>query len=1231
MDPKKGLEQLKQLGITVPARWVTILTVLGPLLLAAAAVAWVLWSKRKKTAAAPPPVELRADASAPPTLGARQLRKAWLRFLGSLPTIYRRSILNFDHFVVLGAASVGKSRVIDLYSDWRRQAKHFLQSQSFDPDLQVYLGSGSVVTELPARIALDHGAACRRALERLWRPLYRRRSPTVVVVVDAVRLRDAVADDVVDLADRLRGKIDLLAAIRGRAVEVRVVLTHLDEWPGFDELGALCREEGIPLVIPWDSSPDAPRGPKQITDWLEAARGHLPRALVKRSSADFRKIVQFLRRAPEIAPSLARFVEALFAHDPIARDPLPGGIHLATEPAAAPNPLVHVETPAPGPDPRVRHAALAIAAATLVVGYLTAAYREQRVAADAATHALEQYDPSAVGTDPERARRQAIGAFAWNSRGLLQHAPDYFAAARAKLRDQFSATVRQGTLVPRLRTVAQRGVLEEGELPSPWRRSLYFLALIHDGRRDAMHILEPQRLAIWSKMTDLEPELIRDYLASTDEAWREPVAFDLAGRDIDARDTVAFWASFLHDLEEATASGSIRRADLVALQTRAADLAAAIDRFEHDDVTGAILANLAEATGWATSKDPGVARMRDAYTERYGGFLANVAASDVFGQREAMRDVLRRVAEAKIEPTRATTADELDTRLRAIAAAPLDPTATRVISLKLAGQEYTFDAKRWAEALREGSASEQVAAFLRPRSEEDRSIFFGAGKDEDLRPVTWNAANDGTALFVGKGTIDARYSRGAYDKHVREPVLRLGEALGKVKLADDLQQSLRSLVRDQVKAYAGEYAAQLVRFFRSFGVRASSQEELRVVLAQMVADTSPFADFVAAVDRQVAVQADAPELEPMGEALADFAGLHRVLDASSGAAEIGKYREILRQMLGDLGPADPTAPPAASASEPPTLEKTLTQVGQLVLKSVRGEKGAYPPMVRDWLASVHLPDWQQLPFLAPVDALVRIGLVDIDREVNRVWNRDMIPELSRLADKFPFDATATEEVSPDDLEALFHPQRGRFFDLFRRFFEPVSGVSDGRPFEELPSLKGRISYPTRMYPVVNAVAGLSSRLWDATGRATPIDVKIGTVAFEQGSNANAVPTLAFLSVGDVSVFNFNQKPAVSTLRYDWVHEQPAQVGVQLTNVDTKEQQIPRPIAVDPSHWSLVRLLSLAEARPAKQPKDATVYTWSVGPANDPVHVRYLVLGAPFDAFGVVAQLVKGPKPAKAAE
>ena len=106
---------------------------------------WRRKRKARKTAVAEAPKTLAAEAEElepeRPAIPKSSLVVVWKSFLKGIPGKFRRSIMLYQPFVVLGDSGSGKSLLINNYTDWQGQARQFYPSHTQDPILQVYLGS----------------------------------------------------------------------------------------------------------------------------------------------------------------------------------------------------------------------------------------------------------------------------------------------------------------------------------------------------------------------------------------------------------------------------------------------------------------------------------------------------------------------------------------------------------------------------------------------------------------------------------------------------------------------------------------------------------------------------------------------------------------------------------------------------------------------------------------------------------------------------------------------------------------------------------------------------------------------------------------------------------------------------------------------------------------------------------------------------------------------------------
>jgi hypothetical protein len=610
--------------------------------------------------------------------------------------------------------------------------------------------------------------------------------------------------------------------------------------------------------------------------------------------------------------------------------------------------------------------------------------------------------------------------------------------------------------------------------------------------------------------------------------------------------------------------------------------------------------------------------------------------------------------------------------------------------------------------LRDSSAAILVAQLVSP---DGGSIFFDPADDDELRPVVWNAHGTDGAIIRGKGVFERRTTKAAFDARVRKVVALLAQLLADMHVPAVLKSPLMSTVRRQVAQYGAEYRRVAAGFLGSFGVNASSVEELRVALGVMSSQSSTFDEFIDILDENTHLEPDdvatdgddgggdpksgadksggskggdsksgggksgdsksggdkkagssksggdkkaggkgkaqsSPGgedaqymLEPIYDELREFDSWH--VAVGEGGKERDTYKQIATQLLADLqGKEDAQggkddgnkgdaqggnkgdaqgakgdAPASDGAAAASSLERELTPAGRAALATIRGDKGSYDAMVKAWARKALLTADQSAPFLAPFNQLMKVGQSNIEDVIRRAWNTQIYPPVKEISAKFPFDRTSETTATPSEVTALFHPIDGKFFLLFRAYVEPISVIGNG-PFRERSSARG-LRVPPDLYPTANAVGALAAKLWDDKGASRRFEVRVTTVPFDNGPSRRYVPTLVHLAVGDASIHNFNQKPVTQSLAFNWTKDETAAIGLQVTDVDTKDTSYPSPLLAPGTFWRFLRLLKLASVKPAKDGEGVDQYEWLLpisDGSSDKMKARLLIAGDPFRPF-----------------
>ncbi|MGH7297345.1 MAG: hypothetical protein ACRELB_20575, partial [Polyangiaceae bacterium] len=246
----------------------------------------------------------------------KTLARVWKEFLKQIPSEFRRSILAYPTVVVMGEAGSGKSSLIGKATDWKGQAAQFYPSYTADPSLQIYLGSRTLVEEIPAALLFDVKPAARASLIKHWKPLFKHRDPIVVITLSASALRSATPDSLRTLAQMIRGKVNVISRLRKKPVKIRIVLTHMDQVDGYLAFSQFLERQGIPVRLDIGES-----AAKSLDTLLVPYEKYLPLALTTLQSKAYLKVLTFLSKAPATFAFLGILLDTLRAADPLSAEP----------------------------------------------------------------------------------------------------------------------------------------------------------------------------------------------------------------------------------------------------------------------------------------------------------------------------------------------------------------------------------------------------------------------------------------------------------------------------------------------------------------------------------------------------------------------------------------------------------------------------------------------------------------------------------------------------------------------------------------------------------------------------------------------------------------------------------------------------------------------------------------------------------------------------------------------
>ncbi|MCX4244137.1 hypothetical protein [Paraliomyxa miuraensis] len=1046
-----------------------------------------------------------------PSVGAR-LRSVWVPFYAKIP----RRAEHYPTFVVMGEAGVGKSHLIRSRVDWRGQVNQYNPAAYQNPLVQLYLGSEVVVHELSAPLLRDVSSTTKRALRQLWRNAGP--SMTVVLVLDARTLATTPPEDLRTLAQLVRGKIGLFPRRVAKAVDVRVCLTHLDSFSGYEEFAAVVgtHEKGIELELLGSEYVDAQA-------LVAAYDAHLAHALTSRTGDEFARLVGFydilgglVRTLPPLLTSLRGeawhdtrippselYLGSIVPHSHVG-DPFEADAGLVVASIARYN-------------RRTLLGATALGAATMSVVAGVSLWHLQRVGeAEAAVDAHDRKQDDSRRANPEErlAAEDATRAIARMVESEVLWLRWAQIDRKRTIADHFEHTVRTEYLLPWLEDESW------GEDGADRVTLLYVASLIHGtrGGQLGLHIQDNARW--WAKELGLSESMVTYYVQSSDEL--DPAGVELP-EHIDRR-TGREWIE--HQERLCAAFG----------RTEGTLSVEAIDALrEQPELRSQAEYEALERTRLLLEADPLLALPLEPILGTLDAEVVAEAYEDLVEVSEAVDEL----TEPMPPMPQGGGLGQLLARLDAIERWRAAHQEVSSVVDRTCEQERGTAVALMARSRAHDVIEQVLEGIPRERLNDGRAFF-----DESERLL-----DEGAVRGYGGGattTIPGHYTKSAFEDHVEPVLAHASDTLPTLELEAADRARVQRAIKDTVTAYARAYRDALVTYYLGFEFNPGSRVALPFALKALTQPSSWFTDFLTTVTHNAALTLpDDQYHEPLKRALEVFGPLTALLAEKDGAIPgLEPYTAIIAELLPLMEGSG--APPA----EGDRLEERLSGLGKLVLHTAQGKEVDRRAVVTEWLEGAQLDYGWHDPFDAPIEQVYRYGARDVEDEIEEAWVDEVRPVVQPLLATYPFDGAAMQDARVSDIEALVREQ-GKEPGEFWAVLDRLVGPAMQRKKEHRVMLDG-IPAPMGMLEMVRDLEDLSAALWDGDGKPVPLLVRIEPAALPTKEYEGRVASMAYLSAGGSAVYAFNQRPEAQTLPLRWWDQGEAILSLELTAPGTED-------------------------------------------------------------------------------
>ncbi len=1082
----------------------------------------------------------------------------WKKFIRQIPPESRSTISSYQHFIVLGNAKSGKTDLIHGLIEQSQDLYPFDTSFTSDPDLQFYLGPNQVIQEISFSALEDRSIRIRKKMIRLWKKLYVRRDPIVIITYNCFSNERENLRDLNRLAQLISGKISLLSEITKKPLKVRVALTHLDKIPGYLEFARFLKQENLTFNINLSSDFESNTLEASLKKFFDE---YITLMLTSTSNHDFSKILTFSKELPLHFHSIEEFLRALVARvsyaSSIEIDKLSFTSNM--ESSTSFNPFQWTKLPSMQiffRYPMLKHQLASACLFLLFTSILLHFYFQQRNELVLAKKGVDQLNLLQYNSFQEKVVPSYAALFNKNPASFLAYVtPNFFGVKLDNAKNKLADHIRKHYIEREFRKAALES---KGEL-----KCLYFHGLMHASRDNNLgrFILENSK-----KMADalgIQENLVKAYVNSCTENHDYSTALNL-NKVNPFIPLTSFnpWLNFLKKIQEISAQTIFVEHNFEEIVKEAEKLFAAVNYLNNDSLPFAIATLLEEEYGSdKSSENIQVIRWVGDNIDALSSFLLFIKLTttmpiDVEGMNIAQFFT-------KIKKMSALTSRENQT-----------------YNFALKDELFSFDTKPWTDLVVAHNVERGIQNYIVANNNSGGAIFFKNTTEapEPLPPIF----NGQFPYFITPVIIPGRYTRLEYENKVRSTAEKLAHLVDTLAVNPEEKKRFTTFLIHEVINYMKQSQECYTKYFDACDIKNGSMDSLKIVLEDLTHASSSFLDFLKFVQYQTgAFSEPVITLRNMRE-LNQFEFLNYILTQNEGVAPFAEYQKIMEQIVRDLD-ADLTM-------EDPefhfVLKPYLTNTAKISSNILQNNSKSYVNKTKECLNSLGVPENHQLVFQKPILQLYKMGLGDLKRGVEQVWIMRFQSPIESVLSKFPFNPNGLEIASFDEIDKTLNP-KGEFYRTVNDVMSTCLKKNDGtwRPLDAQ-----NIQLSDSIYTTLNRIEGISTLLWDKEGNPQSINLSIKSVPFVQSPQENPVVVLSYLVLGDQYIRNLNQTPSWQNIKVDWWKGDSCTIGIELMNKYTNSKTY-KSIQKSNSQWNFFELLREARG------DDGNILTWKLASDN----------------------------------
>lgn len=1082
-----------------------------------------------------------------------RLLRIWRKFFRQIPREFRSTLKTHQHFLLMGDEKSGKTDLVQGIIEQSQSIYPFEVEYTKSSEIQFYLGPKQIVQELSLAAIQDRTVELRRSIIHLWKRLYAKEPPIVVISYNPFSESAKDLKEVNRLARLIAGKLTLLSQISKSPLNVRISLTHLDKIKGYLPLAQFIKQHNITFEIPLTSDFESETLQQSISQFRDE---YLSLILTSTSAENYMEILHFFNEVEKLFSTVEEFLRILTSGEesPVELEKLTFASNC--EPYTSFSSFDWAPTCSNSiffRHPMLKHQVASGALLLVCLGLVLNNFNKDRKQISLSQKGVN----SILLMQPEHFVSKVIPKIETINRSrpqekYLSFLPRFYQKKLRNTNQALAYRIRQHILEPTLRRLILKKSDHELSI-------IYMLGLLHATKDNPLgeHILE--NTFDWAKATDLDESLITSFVHFSNEAGSEPIQIDYIDQiniSTPLTDT-APWIEFLERFKHIVSQSILTSHDPLEIKQEASSLLSAYRKIKNDPHAFKVASFLKGTSSrmldsfeknmklltWINEEKDSLEQLLTFICDTYPN-IPNISELNISEFFTVLQDVAK-IREKKCYPYKT----------------------------EIKGKTFEFNPNQWVNLSVTHIIEDLIHKYDIYNRDTQGSIFFK--RTAPLADIIFDSYRKEFPYFKKPIVIPGRFSRLAFEKNVRGTTESLLSLLDDLPINSEDKDRFQKFVHQEVDSYAKQYQKEYERVYEACDIRSGSLEDILEILGKISEPNSSLHLFLDNVYHHTSAFSDPTSCLSNLEDINHFYFLIPLMKQEKNElSPFAEYQKILKEAhlvlkgkktIEGIGP----------------LEHHLTPAAALSLSILRKNPQSYKNQIINSLLDIDVPSRYHHLFLAPIMEAYRLGIKDLKVGIEQLWKKTLSSQLEALFAKRPFNPDGAFAATYNEVEKMTNPH-SEFFQIITELISPASTYTQG---QWIPDSRSDLQLAASIYTAANRLAKISQLLWDTNGEPQPLHMQVQALPFSKKEKTYPAPVVSYLVTGEEQLYNFNQTPSWYSIKVEWWKESNSSVVMELANKNDNRSY--RDEKVTQTLWSFFDLLKKANQI------EENVWVWSL--------------------------------------